>query len=244
MRKMPDEQNVAPFAAQPIADPSWRIARLKVARRRKLRQWVARAPECFGGLLGPEFPAVPDDSRMDATSRRLAREKIHGSSANRRQWTLRIDFGSDRVAMMNQIQTHHTNHSARRPRGIGGWLLLLCIALLVWGPIKTALVASSALPALAVRGTSLALGLVALTFVTSFGIAAGIALLLRQGPALAMAKAAVVFSAAMDLVMYLSSYFPSNRMPGDTPIYVAGSLAYHGAWLAYLFRSRRIRNTY
>jgi len=145
---------------------------------------------------------------------------------------------------MNQVQTHHTNHIAHRPRGIGGWLLLLCIALLVWGPIRAALVASNALPALAVRGTSLALALLALTFVTSFGIAAGIALLMRQGPALAMAKAAVVLSAAMDLVIYLSSYFPSNRMPGDTPIYVAGSLAYHGAWLVYLFRSRRIRNTY
>jgi len=48
----------------------------------------------------------------------------------------------------------------------------------------------------------------------------------------------------MDLVIYLSPYFPSNRMPGDAPLYVAASLAYHGAWLAYLFRSKRVRNTF
>ena len=46
------------------------------------------------------------------------------------------------------------------------------------------------------------------------------------------------------VVVYTTPYFPNNRMPGDTPFYVAASLAYHGAWLAYLFRSRRVRNTY
>jgi hypothetical protein len=33
-------------------------------------------------------------------------------------------------------------------------------------------------------------------------------------------------------------------MPGDTIYYVAASLAYHGAWLAYLWRSRRVRAIY
>jgi hypothetical protein len=100
------------------------------------------------------------------------------------------------------------------------------------------------LPALPVRGPSLAVALVALTLVTSFGVAAGIALLARRGPAVAMAKTALILSAALDLVIYTSSYFPSNRMPGDQPLYIAASLAYHGSWLAYLFRSKRVERTY
>jgi hypothetical protein len=128
--------------------------------------------------------------------------------------------------------------------GIGGWLLLLIVLLLVWGPVSLGLVASNALAALQVRGTPLGILLAARVLVTAFGIAAGIALAARGGPAVPMANAALVLSALMDLVVYLTPYFPSNRMPGDTPIYVAASLAYHGAWLGYLFRSVRVRTTY
>ena len=145
---------------------------------------------------------------------------------------------------MNQVETHHVNDSARELAGIGGWLLVLCLLLLVWGPVRSAVVASNALGALSVRGPSLAAALVALVLATSFGVAAGIALLTKRGPAVAIGKAALILSAALDLVIYSTSYFPSNRMPGDAPIYIAASLSYHGAWLAYLFRSRRVRNTY
>jgi hypothetical protein len=175
---------------------------------------------------------------------RFARKKIHGRPPNRRQWTLRIDLRPDRIAMMNQVETHPQNDSAREPRGIGGWLLVLCFLLLVWGPVRGALVGSNALSVLSVRGPSLAIALAALTLVTAFGVAAGIALLSRHAPAVWMARTALLLSAAMDLVIYLSPYFPSNRMPGDAPLYVAASLAYHGAWLAYLFRSKRVRNTF
>ena len=132
----------------------------------------------------------------------------------------------------------------RQPHGVGGWLLVLCALLLVWGPISFGLVASNALPALSVRGLPLALILATRVIVTAFGIAAGIALITRQGPAVTMAKVALVLSGATDLVVYGTPYFPSNRMPGDTPLYVAASLAYHGFWLAYLFRSKRVANTY
>lgn len=244
MGKMSDEQNVPRFADQPIADPSGRIARLQVACRGKLRKRVACSPERFGGLFCAQFSAVPDDRWMDAAGGGPAREKIHRRPSNRRQWTLRIDLGADRIAMMNQVETHHLNDSARQPRGVGGWLLVLCLLLLVWGPVRSALVVGRALSALSVRGPSLAVALVALTLVTSLGVGAGIALLSRHRPALTMAIAALLLSAVMDLVIYLSSYFPSNRMPGDAPLYVAASLAYHGIWLAYLFRSKRVKNTY
>ena len=41
----------------------------------------------------------------------------------------------------------------------------------------------------------------------------------------------------MDLVVYETAIFPNNRMPGDTPFYVAASLAYHLGWIIYLWRS-------
>jgi hypothetical protein len=51
-------------------------------------------------------------------------------------------------------------------------------------------------------------------------------------------------SAAIDLIVYLSPYFPSNRAPGETPVYVLVSLTYHGLWLGYLFRSKRVKATF
>jgi hypothetical protein len=136
------------------------------------------------------------------------------------------------------------NDSAREPSGVGGWLLVLCLLLLLWSPVSSALVASSALSALSVRGPSVAVALVVLTLVTSLGVAAGIALVSRRGPAVTLATAALIASAALDVVIDTTSLLPSNRMPGEAPFYAAAALAYCGIWLAYLFRSKRVRNTY
>jgi len=130
------------------------------------------------------------------------------------------------------------------PSGVRGWLLVLCVLLLVWQPISLGLVASSVLDALVVRGLPLALVLVVRVVVTAIGIAAGLALLGRRPAAVPMAKASLVASAATDVFVYTTPYFPNNRMPGDTPIVIAASLAYYAIWLAYLFRSKRVRNTF
>jgi uncharacterized protein DUF2569 len=130
------------------------------------------------------------------------------------------------------------------PQAIGGWLLLLCVLLLVWGPVSLGLVAANALSALSVRGLSLAVVIAVRILVAAFGIAAGIALITGRGGAATLAKLALTLSAATDVIVYLTPYFPNNRIPGDTPFYVAVSLAYHGIWLAYLFRSKRVKNTY
>jgi hypothetical protein len=74
------------------------------------------------------------------------------------------------------------------------------------------------------------------------GRARGVALARHAAGALAIA--ALALSAGADLFVYTTSYMPSNRMPGDTVWYVVGSLLYHGAWLLYLVRSTRVRNTY
>ena len=48
-------------------------------------------------------------------------------------------------------------------------------------------------------------------------------------------------SAATDVFVYLTPYFPSNRGPGETPIFVTVSLIYYAVWIIYLSRSRRVR---
>jgi Ca2+/H+ antiporter len=128
--------------------------------------------------------------------------------------------------------------------GVGGWLLLLCRLLVVFHPLSLAVTASGALGALSVRGTAVASILILRLIVVGFGMAAGRALQHVQPGAVTLAKAALLASAAMDLFVYTTPFFPNNRVPGDTPLYVAATLAYHGAWLLYLTRSTRVRATY
>ncbi len=78
----------------------------------------------------------------------------------------------------------------------------------------------------------------------AIGIGAALALLNRRPSAVAIARWSLIASAATDVFVYTTPFFPNNRMPGDTPFYLAGSLAYHGAWLVYLARSTRVRSTF
>jgi hypothetical protein len=128
--------------------------------------------------------------------------------------------------------------------GVRGWLLVLCAWLLVGQPLTAGAGAAGMVDAIAVDGWSVAALLLLRVSVVAVGIAAGLALVGRRPAAVAIAKGSLIFSAIADMVIYGTSYFPSNRMPGDAPLYIAGSLVYHGGWLIYLFRSRRVRYTY
>jgi len=128
--------------------------------------------------------------------------------------------------------------------GVGGWLLLLCRLLIVFHPLSLAVTASSVLNALFVRGAPVAIVLILRLVVVAFGVAAGLALQNLRPDAVALARLALLLSAATDVFVYTTPYFPSNRFPGDTTFYVVASLAYHGAWLAYLARSTRVRQTF
>jgi len=127
---------------------------------------------------------------------------------------------------------------------VGGWLLLLCRLLVLFHPLSLAVTASNALGALSVRGTAVVLILTLRLVVVGFGMAAGRALQSAQSGAVTLAKAALLASAATDVFVYATPYFPNNRPPGDTPLYVAATIAYHGAWIAYLFASKRVRLTF
>ncbi len=128
--------------------------------------------------------------------------------------------------------------------GVSGWLLVLCLLLLVWQPLTLALTTSTLVDEVAIRGVSLALVLLLRLLAAAFGIAAGIALLGVKPYAVGMAKVSLVASAAVDVFVYATPYVPSNRLPGETPFYIAASLTYYGACLMYLFRSRRVRDTF
>jgi hypothetical protein len=51
-------------------------------------------------------------------------------------------------------------------------------------------------------------------------------------------------SAVIAVFVYTTPYFPNNRLPGETPWLLAASLAYYTIWIAYLFRSKRVRRTF
>ena len=127
---------------------------------------------------------------------------------------------------------------------VGGWLLVFCLLLLVWQPLSLGLVASSVLGSLAVRGLPAVLVLITRLLVAALGIAAGIALLGRRAGAVTLAKVSLAASAATDVFVYTTPFFPNNRLPGDTVIFVGVSLVYHGAWMIYLFRSRRVKEIF
>ena len=132
-----------------------------------------------------------------------------------------------------------SRHSAVR-----GWLLLLCVLLLVWQPINLSLTTAGRLESLSLRGPGFAIVLIARLFAAALGIAAGLSLLQRKPGAVTIAKASLVFSAAVDVFVYATPWYPSNRPPGDAGFILLASLAYYGLWYAYLTRSRRVAATF
>lgn len=128
--------------------------------------------------------------------------------------------------------------------GVGGWLLLLCLLLLVGRPISLAIGAARALGALPMRGLPLALVVLGQLMVAGIGVGAGLALLGCRRGAATFAKWSLLLSAGMDLFAYTTPFLPNNRLPGTTPLFVIASLTYYAIWIAYLSRSKRVRNTF
>jgi hypothetical protein len=130
------------------------------------------------------------------------------------------------------------------PSGVGGWLLLLCLLLLVGQPINLAIGAARALGSLPVRGLPLALVIIGQLMVAGIGVGAGLALLGSRRGATTFATYSLVLSAGMDLFVYSTPFVPNNRLPGTTPLAVIASLTYYAIWIAYLSLSKRVRNTF
>jgi len=118
-------------------------------------------------------------------------------------------------------------------------LLILALLLLAWQPFSLAMTMSGLLDELSVRGAGLGLILLMRLAAAGLGIAAGLALFRRQPGAIAIAKASLVFSALVDIVVYATPYSPNNRPPGDATIILGASLLYYAGWFIYLRASSR-----
>jgi peptidoglycan/LPS O-acetylase OafA/YrhL len=127
---------------------------------------------------------------------------------------------------------------------IGGWLLVLGVLLLIWQPLNLALTAPHAIDELRLRGPGLAIVLVFRLLAAGGGVAAGLALFGRRPAAITLSKVSLVCSAAVDVLVYATPYYPNNRPPGDTTIILIVSLAYYLFWLSYLFCSKRVKATF
>ena len=90
---------------------------------------------------------------------------------------------------------------------------------------------------LSLRGLGLAVILIARLVGAGLGIAAGLAIFQRQPGASTIARASLVFSALVDIVVYATPYSPNNRPPGDATIILIASLLYYAAWFIYLTRA-------
>ena len=123
---------------------------------------------------------------------------------------------------------------------VRGWLLVLCVLLLVWQPVSLSLTIAGRLESLSLRGPGFAAILAARFLAAALGIAAGLALLQRKPGAVTIARASLVVSAAVDVLVFVTPWYPNNRPPGDETLILAGSLAYYASWLAYLARSKRV----
>jgi hypothetical protein len=127
---------------------------------------------------------------------------------------------------------------------LGGWLLILSRLLIVYQPVSLAISASAALSSYPTRGPKVLVAVALRIVVTGVCVAAGMALTNLSPSALPLTRVALALSAASDIFILTTPYYPNNRPPGDTPYYVAASIAYHGAWLLYLWRSVRVRKTF
>ena len=127
---------------------------------------------------------------------------------------------------------------------VGGWLRVLTLLLSLWEPVSFAVTAASSFNAIQVRGVTVALVLAARLAAAVLCVAAGRALQDRRATGVTLAKGALALSALVQVFAALTPYFPTNRMPGDAPLYVGATVAYYGGWFLYLIRSKRVKATF
>jgi len=121
---------------------------------------------------------------------------------------------------------------------------LLAALLLVWQPLSLATTMSGLVDELSVRGAGLGFILLVRLLAAGLGIAAGLALFQVKPGAVSIAKASLIVSAAVDVLVYVTPWSPNNRPPGDATIILLVSLVYYAAWFAYLVRSKRVKERY
>jgi hypothetical protein len=123
-----------------------------------------------------------------------------------------------------------------------GWLLVLCIVLLLWRPLDFVFELLQSLPSMGMRGAAGAVELVFHALVAAVSVAAARALwnMMPIGPVLA--AAALVGSAAATVQTLYWTALPHQTVPGTEGLLSAIAIAHTAAWLVYLRVSRTARN--
>jgi hypothetical protein len=116
---------------------------------------------------------------------------------------------------------------------------LLAVILTVWEPVNLAFFVAPILTTVATRGAATATFLFARILVAGVGIAAGMALWRNDPHARQLAAVALVLSTLAAIVMFTTTLLPTNVMPGDEWLYLAGIIIFNSCWLVYLGRTAR-----
>jgi len=133
------------------------------------------------------------------------------------------------------------NSISVRPAALHGWLLVLSRVLMIWEPLEFAVAASGAYNAVTVRGLPVLLVLGARLVGAVFSVAASRGLANRHAGSPMLAVAALAVTGATRILAFVTPWFPSNRLPGQTPFYVALTLLFYGGGIVYLLVSRQAR---
>jgi hypothetical protein len=122
-----------------------------------------------------------------------------------------------------------------------GWLFLLSVFLIVWEPMKFARELLSTLGSIGMRGPVAVAELILHAAVAGVAVAAARALwnLSAHGPALA--RLAVIASAASAVQSLYWSSLPGQTMPGDKAPLAILAIVHASLWTAYLRKSRHVR---
>jgi hypothetical protein len=125
-----------------------------------------------------------------------------------------------------------------------GWLLLLCVFLFVWEPLRFAGELTGSLGTLAMRGPLGVLELAVHGAIAAVAVAAAWGLWIRNPQAPWLASIAVAASAAAFIQSMYWSRLPGYSVPGEKlPLSIA-AIAHAAGWIAYLRKSRRVRIVY
>jgi hypothetical protein len=126
----------------------------------------------------------------------------------------------------------------------GGWLLLLCVFLFVWEPLRFAGDLSGSVGTLAMRGAPGIVELIAHAATAVVSSAAAWGLWIRNPRAPTLASIAVAASAVVTIQSLYWSYLPGHAVPGQELPLSMVAIAHAAGWIVYLRRSRRVRLDY
>jgi hypothetical protein len=113
--------------------------------------------------------------------------------------------------------------------------------LFVWWPVSFAVELGQTLPSLEMRGPLGVIELLAHAAVAAVAIAAISAIWQATPAGPTLAAAALIASAAASIQSFYWSVLPHQTKPGDELPLSILAILHTAAWLAYLSRSRRVR---